>query len=117
MTIQLTDEQVAAIVNKASANATKVSSNTMEGSFNTTKGSFNRVSGRDFLNDRHEKIWTALPGYLRRERRIDQMNNLMLTVLADLRSLQIAARRGCRKEVENRIVAIIDGVENTLAED
>lgn len=47
----------------------------------------------------------------------ERMNNLVQTVLADLRALLVAVRTAGRREVENRVVAIIDGVENTVAED
>lgn len=50
-------------------------------------------------------------------RRAERVSNLVHTVLADLRALQVAARTANRREVENRIVAIIDGIENTIAED
>lgn len=52
-----------------------------------------------------------------RDRRLERMGNLVQTVLADLRALQVAARTAGRSEVENRVVAIIDGIENTIAED
>lgn len=48
---------------------------------------------------------------------IERVNNLVQTVLADLRALQVAARTAGRREVESRVVAIIDGIENTVAED
>jgi hypothetical protein len=51
------------------------------------------------------------------DHRIERVNNLVQTVLADLRALQVAARTAGRREVENRVVAIIDGIENTIAED
>lgn len=46
-----------------------------------------------------------------------RVDNLVQTVLADLRALQVAARTAGRREVESRVVAIIDGIENTIAED
>lgn len=52
-----------------------------------------------------------------RDRRLERMGNLVQTVLADLRALQVASRTASRREVENRVVAIIDGIENTIAED
>lgn len=48
---------------------------------------------------------------------IKRVDNLVQTVLADLRALQVAARTAGRREVESRVVAIIDGIENTIAED
>lgn len=50
-------------------------------------------------------------------RRAERAYNLVQTVLADLRALQVAARTAGRREVESRVVAIIDGIENTIAED
>ena len=51
------------------------------------------------------------------DRCAERVDNLVQTVLADLRALQVAARTAGRREVESRVVAIIDGIENTIAED
>lgn len=89
--IQLSDEQVAAISNRAKAPDRPV----------RTRGVPKpaKAGGRDC------------------DRCIERVDNLVQTVLADLRALQVAVRVASRREIESRVVAIIDGIENTIAED
>lgn len=105
VTIQLTDEQVAEIKNRAND---KVADNklvcmvTKEVKFNNWTPDKRRRRDRDGDRDcGHCAGRTA---------------NLLLTVLADLRSLRLAAETASRKEVDRRIVVIIDGIENAIAE-
>lgn len=93
VTIQLSDEQVAKIENRAKGGKRPVHENPR-----LDRGA-TKAGGRDC--DRCAK----------------RVDNLVQTVLADLRALQVAARTAGRREVENRVVAIIDGIENTIAED
>ena len=91
--IQLSDEQVAKIENRARGGKRPAHENPRPDRGTTEEG------GRDC------------------DRCAERVNNLVQTVLADLRALQVAARTAGRREVENRVVAIIDGIENTIAED
>lgn len=102
--IQLSDEQVAKIANRANGKAAdnKFAGTVAEGvEFNWTPDK-RRRRGRD--------------GDRGCGRCAERTANLLLTVLADLRSLRIAAETAARKEIDRRIVAIIDGIENTIAE-
>ena len=92
MIIQLSDAQVAEIANHARGGERPERENPRR------ERGIPRVNGGDC------------------SRCIERVNNLVQTVLADLRALQVAARTAGRREVENRVVAIIDGIENTIAE-
>ena len=91
--IQLSDAQVAEIANRARGGKRPVRENPR-----LERGT-PKANGRDC------------------GRCAERVDNLVQTVLADLRALQVAARTAGRREVENRVVAIIDGIENTIAED
>lgn len=93
--IQLSDEQVAKIANRANGRAADNKFRRRE----PTVGDFMRGTDRMTVGE-------ALAG----------KDSLIMTVLADLRALQVAARTAGRREVESRVVAIIDGIENTIAE-